>query len=167
MRRRMVMAAIVAAAATLVYASALRATPGSGFSGATLARGTFPDMNLKHKVRQYDWEAQLETEGSSDLYVQSNTWVPGGTTGWHTHPGFSLVTVTEGTITAYDGDDPSCTPTTYTAGQSFIDPVNGHTHLIRNEGSVTARAIAVQLIPTAAGPSGRRIDVPDPGYCSF
>ena len=47
-----------------------------------------------------------KTKGASDLYVQSNVWAPGGTTGWHTHPGHSLIIVTAGTVTAYDGDDP-------------------------------------------------------------
>jgi hypothetical protein len=38
-------------------------------------------------------------------------------------------------------------------------------HLVRNEDStVTATAIAVQLVPQAAT---RRIDVPNPGNCPF
>jgi quercetin dioxygenase-like cupin family protein len=36
-----------------------------------------------------------------------------GNTGWHMHPGPSLITVTAGTITAYDGDDPTCAPRTF------------------------------------------------------
>ena len=50
------------------------------------------------------------------MYVQSNVWQPGGSTGWHTHPGHSLIIVTAGTVTAYEGDDPDCTPHVYTAG---------------------------------------------------
>jgi hypothetical protein len=37
-------------------------------------------------------------------------------------------------------------------------------HVLRNEGSVEARTITVQLIPAGAM---RRIDVPDPGNCAF
>jgi hypothetical protein len=36
--------------------------------------------------------------------------------------------------------------------------------VLRNEGAVEARTITVQLIPADAF---RRIDVPDPGNCSF
>jgi hypothetical protein len=39
-----------------------------------------------------------KTEGPSDLYLQSNTWQHGGSTGWHRHPGHSLIVIT---ITKY------------------------------------------------------------------
>ena len=140
------------------------ATPGQNFSGATVAKGTFEDMNLQTHTIPAFWDAQLRTKGLSDLYVQSNAWQPGGTTGWHTHPGLSLVIVTEGTVTAYEGEDPTCAPHVYTQGMSFVDVVNGHTHVLRNEGGVVARTVAVQLIPAG---SMRRIDAPAPGNCSF
>jgi hypothetical protein len=54
--------------------------------------------------------------------VQNNVWQPGGTTGWHTHPGHSLIIVTAGTVTAYEGNDPDCTPHVYTQGMGFVDP---------------------------------------------
>jgi quercetin dioxygenase-like cupin family protein len=96
--------------------------------------------------------------------VQSNVWQPGGSTGWHTHPGHSLIIVTAGTVTAYDGDDPNCQPTEYKAGMGFVDPGGDHIHNLRNEGTVAASTIAVQLIPEKAD---RRIDAPDPGNCHF
>jgi hypothetical protein len=53
----------------------------------------------------------------------------------------------------------------------FVDPGGGHVHIIRNEGTVEARTIAVQLIRAHADGSSsaadRRIDVADPGNCSF
>jgi hypothetical protein len=94
----------------------------------------------------------------------SNVLAPGGQTGWHTHPGPSLITVKSGTITAYDGDDPTCSPTVYPAGSGFVDPGDGHVHILRNEGTVVAETIAVQIL--GAG-SVRRIDVPAPGTCPF
>ena len=71
-------------------------------------QGNFGDIDVKtnfdgHKV-------DIDTKGDSDLYVVSNVIAPGGHTGWHTHPGPSLITVKSGTITAYEGDDPTCTP---------------------------------------------------------
>ena len=35
----------------------------------------------------------------------------------------------------------------YTAGQSFVDHGGTHIHMVRNEGTVVAQVIAVQLIP--------------------
>jgi quercetin dioxygenase-like cupin family protein len=74
-----------------------------------------------------------EPFGPLDLYVVRNMFAPGGQTGWHTHLGPSFVIVTEGQITAYDGDDPTCTPKVYRAGQGFLDIGAGRVHLLRNE----------------------------------
>jgi len=175
MRRGVGLAVAAALVGAVIYVGSLRATPASGFTGTTLWHGTFEDMKLKQKVRQFDWEAEFQTEGATEMYVQSNTWAAvgdasfpnGGSTGWHTHPGFSLIIVTEGTVTVYDGDDPTCTPTPYSAGKTLVDPGSGHVHLIRNEGSVVAKTIAVQYVPTAVGAAGRRLDAPSPGNCGF
>jgi hypothetical protein len=83
---------------------------------------------------------------------------------WHTHPGPSLIIVTAGTVTAYDGDDPTCTPHVYPQGLSFVDLGGGHVHVLRNEQSIQASTIRVQLIQAAAA---RRIDAPDPSNCTF
>jgi hypothetical protein len=98
------------------------------------------------------------------VYVQTNTWQPGATTGWHTHPGHTLITVTAATLTGYEGDDPDCKPHVYTVGMGIVDPGGDHVHNIRNEGPVDASTIAVQVIPSG---SSRRIDAPDPGNCPF
>jgi hypothetical protein len=45
-----------------------------------------------------------------------------------------------------------------------VDPGGDHVHLLRNEGAVDARTIAVQLIPAGAT---RRIDAPASPACSF
>jgi quercetin dioxygenase-like cupin family protein len=172
MGRRFTLLLLGAAVCGAVYAATARATPSSGFTAATLAKGTFGEIDVKNLVPNDStlapldahWQARLKTQGTSDLYVQSNVWTPGGTTGWHTHPGHSLIIVTAGTVTAYDGDDPACTPHVYTQGMGFVDAGGDHVHLIRNEGAVEARTVAVQLIPTGAA---RRIDSAAPGNCGF
>jgi quercetin dioxygenase-like cupin family protein len=110
-------------------------------------------------------DRSAKTHGQSDVYVVDNKFAPGGTAGWHSHPGPSLILVVAGTVTNYLGDDPNCTPHTYTAGAGFIDPGSGHVHLLRNETGAPAETIAVQLLPKDAD---RRIDVPvAPGNCPF
>src|SRR5436189_3619244 len=82
-----------------VYAGAVGATPASQFIGTTVAVGHFGefDVNL-HTIPADIWHSQQRTNGQSDMYVQSNVWQPGGTTGWHSHPGHSLIIVTAGTV---------------------------------------------------------------------
>jgi quercetin dioxygenase-like cupin family protein len=96
--------------------------------------------------------------------VQRNTWQPRGSTGWHSHPGRSLIIVTLGTVTDYEGDDPKCTPHVYSKGMGFIDQGGVHAHIVRNESDTEAETIAVQFIPAGAI---RRIDMPNPGNCRF
>jgi hypothetical protein len=166
MRRRVALLCLAAAAIAAVYGATLRATSSSGFSASTLAMGRLGDVHVENQAQSAagEWQANLETHGGSDLYVQSNLWLVGGSTGWHTHPGHSLIIVTAGTVTAYEGDDPSCTPHVYTQGMAFVDPGGSHVHLLRNEGTVEARTVAVQMIPAGAT---RRLDAPNPGNCGF
>jgi quercetin dioxygenase-like cupin family protein len=158
---------LVVVAGFAAYAGNVLATPASGFTGTTLAKATYGEIFSHVHTVPAAWNELIQTKGDSDLYVQQNTWQPGGSTGWHTHPGPSFVIVTQGSVTAYDGDDPTCSPHIYTAGTSnnaFIDPGDGHVHIIRNETASVAQTIAVQLIPAGAV---RRQDAPDPGNCSF
>jgi hypothetical protein len=166
MRRRLKWLFLVVIAAAGAYASTVLATPSSGFVGTTLAVARFDDINVINLTKPTNfWQAMLKTQGLSDVYVQSNVWAPNGSTGWHTHPGHSLILVTAGTVTAYEGDDPSCTPRVYTPGMGFVDPGGTHVHVLRNEDSaIEARTITVQLIPAAAV---RRVDAAAPGNCPF
>ena len=168
MKSKWVWALLLAALGTAAYAGNVLATPSSGFTATTLAKATYGKISSHvHTKSPQFWNEIIKTEGASDLYVQQNTWQPRGSTGWHTHPGPSFVIVTQGSVTAYDGDDPTCTPHVYTAGaanNTFIDPGGGHVHIVRNETGTVAQTIAVQLIPAGAT---RRQDVPDPGNCSF
>jgi uncharacterized cupin superfamily protein len=132
---------------------------------STLAMARFGEIDVNlHTVPAHFWQSRQKTQGLSDVYVQSNVWVPGGSSGWHTHPGHSLILVTAGTVTAYEGDDPGCAPHVYSQGMGFVDPGGDHVHVLRNEGATEARTITVQLIPAAAV---RRIDAADPGNCPF
>ncbi len=175
--RRKLMWVLVVGGVTVGAASYVRtvlATPASGFTSTSLAVGRLGEFDVMNKLVWDDpdptnskknvWHSTQKTKGDSDLYVQSNVWIPGGTSGWHTHPGHSLITVTAGTVTAYEGDDPTCTPKVYTVGMTFVDEGGEHVHVIRNEGAVAARTITVQLLPAGAT---RRIDAPANPACTF
>ena len=156
---------------------ATAATQPPGFVGTTIAKGTFsPFQVFNHASKDMlptgnddnVWLSLQKTQGRSDLYIQSNSWQPVtnntvASTGWHTHPGHSLIIVTAGTITEYEDD---CTPHVYQKGDTLVDPGNGHVHIIRNEGTVLASTMAVQLVPYDPAKTNRRIDAPAPENCS-
>ena len=79
-----------------------------------------------------------------------NVWQPGGSAGWHWHPGHSLIIVTAGTVTDYESDDPQCKPHMYTVRASFVDEGGSHVHIIRNKATVGAQTIAAQLTPAGS-----------------
>jgi hypothetical protein len=56
------------------------------------------------------WAALLATYGQTDGYVVDNQFLRGQTTGWHSHPGPSLIFVIAGAITNYDSGAPQCAP---------------------------------------------------------
>ena len=135
----------------VVYAGTVLATPPSGVVTTTFAVGRFDAFDAITKTPLGDttkpvdgkgedddsdnrtnyWKARLKTTGASDLYVLQNTIAPGGTFGWHSHPGPSLVIVKSGTATFYLGDDPNCAPQVVQAGTGFVD--NGSDiHVVRN-----------------------------------
>ncbi len=160
------------AAPALYHPGIALATPAEGYKSAVVAVGRFSEIDvsnffppgMKLEGNEQFWRSLQETKGPSDVYVQSNVWAPGGSTGWHSHPGHSLIIVTAGTVTDYEGHDPDCKPHVYKAGMGFIDPGGDHAHILRNEGAIQAQTIAVQFIPADAT---RRIDVADPGNCHF
>ena len=161
-------AAVAALVATLIVVPAL-ATPASGVTTSIIAVGHFADINATTKtdIDPADptnfWQARINTKGVSDLHVLQNTITPGGTFGWHSHPGPSLVIVKSGTATFYMGDDPTCTANVVPAGSGFVD--NGHDiHVVRNEGTVDLVTVVVSLVPAGFA---RRIDEPSPGNCPF
>ena len=160
-------------AAGVVIASAWTATPApatpaSGFTAAQQWKGVYPDLQINTETdRNTDkddkWGVKIMTKDTSDVYVTRNSIAIGGHSGWHSHPGPSLITVTAGEITAYDSTDPLCSPKRYSAGQGFVDD-GDHAHILRNESGAPAETVAVQFL--AAG-STRRIDEPAPNNCSF
>ena len=160
-------AALVAAALIVLPARATPPSPEVITTPIGMGRFTNIDTNVKTDINpgtptQF-WKARIKTKGRSDLHVLQNTIAPGGTFGWHSHPGPSLVIVKSGTATFYLASDPNCRPHVVPAGSGFVD--QGHdVHIVRNEGSVDLVTVVVSLVPAGFD---RRIDEPSPGTCPF
>ena len=144
---------------TAIAATIALATPGSGIlGGPVVARGTL-DGQFKLKLR--------DSSNTGDVVVQQVLIAPGGTTGWHTHPGPALVLVKSGEFTLYDADDVECEGTTYAAGKVVVDRGYGNVHFGRNEGSQPLELYVVYLDVPATG--AFRIDAarPETTTCGF
>ena len=155
-------ALFVACLSSLVIAGPAPATPASGFTAVQQWKGVYPPLQVKGEKTD-KWDVKIDTKDTSDIYVTRNAIDINGQSGWHSHPGPSLITVTAGEITAYDSTDPLCSPRRYRAGEGFVDDGH-HAHLLKNESGAPAETVAVQFL--AAG-STRRIDQPAPNNCNF
>jgi quercetin dioxygenase-like cupin family protein len=161
MRNRFLIAIAAAALGAVAFGGIALATPASLVTSTTLATGSLDPINLN--IKNGDWKTEIRTKGKSSLTVVENRVAPGGSFGWHSHPGPSLVIVKAGTLTFYLASDPTCTPSVHSAGDAYVDE-GTDVHIARNEGTVDAVVIVTRLIPEGSAP---RIDEPDPGTCSF
>jgi quercetin dioxygenase-like cupin family protein len=165
MKSQWIWALLAGVLGSAVYAGDVLATPPSpppALTTTILGQSLFNSFRVDGHAFPPRWRAQLETHGLSDVYVVDNKFAPGATTGWHSHPGPSLILVVNGTVTNYMGDSPKCMAHSYTAGQGFIDPGGSDVHMVRDDSSLPAETIAVQFIPHAAP---RKIDEPQPTNC--
>jgi len=156
------LAPVIACLGSVLIAAPTMATPASGFTAVQQWKGVYPALQVKGEKTD-KWDVKIDTKDTSDIYVTRNAIDINGQSGWHSHPGPSLITVTVGEITAYDSTDPLCSPKRYRAGEGFVDE-GDHAHLLRNESGAPAETVAVQFL--AAG-STRRIDEPASGNCNF
>jgi quercetin dioxygenase-like cupin family protein len=166
------------AAALLIPAYAekpLEATPVAGVTATVLNRAIVPEFDARRRYRQASedprehkkaWKIELEATRMIEVWTVQFTVQPGGHGGWHTHPGPAVFTISQGTLTMYDGDDPSCTPRVFPAGTGSVEAdTAGHNHLLRNETNSVAQTIVTFFVPV--GTLSVRTDRPDPGNCPF
>lgn len=132
------------------------ATPGAGIS-TTIVSGPVTLDAARALSQSEDHGVLFMTRGESDVYVVQNVIKPGGHTGWHSHPGPSVVSVVSGTATEYRSDSDEAI--VFEAGTAFVDEGGDHAHIIVNRGNVDLVLVAFQVLPQGAP---RRIDVPAP-----
>jgi len=170
-----VVSGMLAALSVLFYVERpLEATAPAGVTFTVLNRATVPEFDARRRYRQESddpqldkkvWKIELEATRMVEVWTVLFTVQPGGHGGWHTHPGPAVFTVSAGTLTMYEGDDPSCTPQLFPAGTGSIEADSpAHYHLLRNETDSVAQTIVTFIVPVGAS---IRTDLPDPGNCPF
>jgi len=132
---------LLALALSAVLAGTALATGAVGFTSQLLAQGTTAgSVNFKiHSHGHPNEKIEFRTKGAVIFRTTENTFVPGGSSGWHSHPGIVLVTVKVGTVTFYHDD---CSFDVYPAGASFVEREGDGPGLARNEGTVDAVVVA-------------------------
>jgi quercetin dioxygenase-like cupin family protein len=144
------------------------ATPGSGFAPSPIVNGHFDKLSINTAGdKTGKWGLIMKSLDDTDIGADRLVIAAGGVSGWHAHPAPVFVTVTQGSITWYDGSDPLCSSHTYSAGQSFIEGAY-RIHNVRNaSNSVGAEYVAVVIKPANFVGPAFRLDRPEPNNCNF
>jgi quercetin dioxygenase-like cupin family protein len=139
------------------------------FVGAALAsqpKGVTPTPLTRATLGKFEAENNgIEVESqhtSADFALAKVVIEPGGTTGWHHHPGVALVSVNSGAITEYDKN---CHKSVVKAGEGFFE-TNGEVHVVRNRGKADAVLYVTFIAPTKTAADGLVILDPKPKGCN-
>lgn len=136
-----------------------KSTVAAGFTGTTVARGNAGVVDVNSQAAGYN--VQIKATSNTDLTVANVVVVPGGTSGWHSHPGPVLIIVKTGTLKFYRPipGHSGCSSEVYNAGSAYIEE-GGDVGVLRNEGSIDGTLTVVFFAPAGAA---TRIDQPAPG----
>jgi len=119
-----------------------------GTDSTLLARGTAPNG------------IAVGNRGATEVIVREVTIAPGGSTGWHYHPGAVVAVVRSGTLTRTLHD---CSTEVTTAGTAIVEPGGrAHSHNGRNLGTEPVVLVATYVLP-AGQPLSQA--VPAPSHC--
>jgi mannose-6-phosphate isomerase-like protein (cupin superfamily) len=184
------LAVVVASLAGVFSGKAAYATPGVNFATTVVARGTLgADMlfgaqaqsvvtrqvsvkmgkrvvrkTVKITVPTIQKAISCDAASPCVTAFQQGTEQPGGTSGWHTHPGATFVAVAQGEGTLYTVTGSTCTSTKITPGTGFIQ-MPTDVHEVRNEGSVPLVVYTLYVLPAGTPNTGIRVDQPQPTQC--
>ncbi len=127
-----------------------RATPSSGLTNLPLARGTNAS------------DGTIPLQVGTDVAMVQITVDPGGSSGWHSHPGGAIVVVKQGSLTVYRSIGSQCEIATYGAQQAFVERP-GEIDQVINTGTIPY--VLFVTFPNVPQGDSPRIDQPDPGTC--
>lgn len=152
--RRVIRLAVMTVGLVGVFV-AVTAVPGaatlpSGFTSTILGRGTY----MSH--------GSLPLTQGKEIVTSKITVTPGGSSGWHSHPGGAIAVVQQGELTLYESVGNHCAITVYTAGQSFIERPG---EVVNAVNTGTNDFIVIGTFPGVPVGGSTRIDHPNPGTC--
>ena len=150
MKSKWVWVLLVSVLGAAAYGAIALATPPSGLTQVPLARGA--DQS----------NGTIPFQAGTDVVMAQITVVPGGSSGWHSHPGGAIVIVKQGELTVYRAVGSRCESDTHSAGQAFVERP-GEVDQVVNTGTVPY--VLYVTFPRVPKGASARIDEPDPGTC--
>jgi quercetin dioxygenase-like cupin family protein len=173
-----------------IFSETASATPGRGFTSTVIARGMFGQnytfgtptigvvkrkvriktksgvvtRTVKIKVDSIQRAITCEPSNPCDTAFQQATIPPGGSSGWHTHPGATFVAVAQGEGTIYRVIGSDCPAEKIGVGTGFAQ-MPTELHVVRNEGSVPFVVYTLYVLPRGTPNTGIRVDQPQPTAC--
>ncbi len=156
MKTKLLLAISFVLMVAVIGAGTATATPPSGLTSELLARGAAGDFSIKSE----NFDLTIKAKDATDLAMVKATLTANGFTGWHMHPGPSVVLVKQGTLTLREPHDGACASHTYGAGQAFVHPEGVHNFVA---GSAGAEFFVTYFVPAGAAPL--LTDAPIPPEC--
>ena len=144
------LAVLLGVAGVALSSGAVHATPPSQLTQILMARGA----NVSNGT--------IPLHVGTDVAMATITVEPGGSSGWHSHPGGAIIVVKQGSLTVYESIGNHCEISTYTAGQAFIERP-GEVDQVVNKG--TAPYVLYVTFPDVPPGGSPRTDESDPGTC--
>jgi quercetin dioxygenase-like cupin family protein len=140
----------LASVVTAVTLAPGQATLPAGLTNTLLGQGTNTSAG------------SIPLTSGTDVVMAQITVTPGGSSGWHSHPGGAIVVVQQGSLTVYDAMGTHCHTATYSAGQAFIERPDEVMNVV-NTGTVPYTLyVTFPRVPHGVSP---RTDEPNPGTC--
>ena len=122
--KRAALLALLTAGLVVGVIAVASGTAPSGFTSVQIARG-----------QSGHFFAVVQFKGNDVVTAQNNE-DPGGSTGWHSHPGLAVIVLQAGQVTLYS--EPvgggKCSVHTYSAGQVFLERPNDEENAVNTGG---------------------------------
>ncbi len=147
---------LAALSAMAIAGASAVATPSSGVTAERLSSVVIDDRIDVNRAG-----IRMKVTKPVEVFTQKLTFAPGGTSGWHHHPGANFVSVAQGTLTYYDS---RCARRTYAAGSGFSHS-NREVHVARNETSSNVVVFVTYVKPAPTPRLPNSIDDPAPAGC--
>jgi quercetin dioxygenase-like cupin family protein len=157
MMKRTILLMAVAVTVLVVFVGAALATTPKGVTPTPLTRATLGKFEAENNGIEVESDRT-----SADFAIAKVVIEPGGTSGWHHHPGVALVSVNSGAVTEYDKN---CHKSVVKAGEGFVES-NSEVHVVRNRGKANAVLYVTFIAPTKTAADGLVILDPKPKGCN-
>ena len=150
--KRTVLVTLVAAGLVLSAVAVASADPGIGFLSVVIGRG------------QASRSFEVDQRKGNDVAVNQNTIQPAGFSGWHSHPGTTVVAVQSGQLTLFSERiaGGKCRVRTYSAGQVFLEHPKNEYNAVNTGAEPAVVAVTFFNVPHLGS---SRIEQTNPGNC--